>query len=399
MFNFPAWKAVVFPVVSRMLMNEEVPISDERLKKISDELDEFSEFSENLDISNPLTWGGGLSYLLDRKINNHKKDQYDSIADHFKIKYNKSTRYHAVTDRDIFYAINENIVENALKYYSEKVNKVKIREQSDADTVEIANGLIGHRATAGYHYYIAEGYNFSEYSEILQILFWSDSNCKLLGYGNNSSNITNIDLSEQKYYGPLHSKKEKIKKMYDREGKWTLLLQGKPGVGKTTFCYELAADLSDRILILSPEYFENVSSNSWSVIQECISPDIVIFNDIDRLNFLENKLSLLEDRSSENINLIFMTTNHVENMDEAVKRPGRVDHIIEMETPRREVREFILGKFAEEVGIDQIPDKYIDNLDEIQRKGSPAHVKEVLNRAKYWGWDDPEIWDIHNIEE
>jgi len=399
---FKFWKAVVFPIISRFLMGEDVILSDKNLKKIKEELEKFSDISRDIDIQNPLTWPRALSSLIEKKLENAGVRKYESVNEYSQEEYGLDVEFIASTDNTAISPIIEEITENGLKYYPDKVKEIKLKEDSSQKFTEIASGLFSTNSHSRTYFMCSMGCELREYLEVNQTLFWEDSSCKLFdsgGSGRSSTSISNMNIGSQKYYGYLSSKKDKIRRMFDKKGKWTLLLQGKPGVGKTTYCYEIANQLSDRVLVISANYFSNMSYSNWQFIEEHVAPEVVVFNDIDRLDFLENKLSILEERTLGSVELILMTTNNVSSMDEAVKRPGRVDHIIEMEVPCREVRDYVLNKFAEDIGLGEIPEEHREKLDKVQVEGSPAHIKEILNRAKYWGWDDEDLWEIHNLSE
>jgi len=146
-----------------------------------------------------------------------------------------------------------------------------------------------------------------------------------------------------------------------------VLLFGPPGTAKTTIAKGIADGLSWPVVSLSPGDFivdglEHIETHAKSVFSRLmqLSRAVVIFDECDEL-FRERipnarleqargitafitasmlpKLQELHDRGRV---LFFICTNHFESLDAAMKRGGRVDHVIAVGPPDERARRELL---------------------------------------------------------
>lgn len=123
--------------------------------------------------------------------------------------------------------------------------------------------------------------------------------------------------------------------------KYNILLHGVPGSGKTSLIFSLASELKMNIAILS-----FTSEMTDTILMRCFRrlPEncILIIEDIDALfesrkknDDLKNNitfsglLNITDGIAHVDKQIIMMTTNHPLVLDQALKRPGRVDLTIE----------------------------------------------------------------------
>lgn len=166
-----------------------------------------------------------------------------------------------------------------------------------------------------------------------------------------------------------------------------VLLEGVYGVGKT-----LIARLSSMVCV----------ENGWTFIMidrpETLaaalefagrySPALVFVEDIDRstedrsdeANDLLNTIDGILSKDAEVITV--MTTNHVEKINKAMLRPGRLDAVITIQTPDAKSVERLIRLYAR----DMLKAETTLERVGIELKGQiPATIREVVERAKLRG--------------
>lgn len=104
------------------------------------------------------------------------------------------------------------------------------------------------------------------------------------------------------------------------------LLYGAPGNGKSSTVLEIARLLRIPIFIYDLSTFDN-NEFQESLDQLSRDPAIILFEDLETVFEGRNKLSGVNSIKNK---LIFATTNHIEKLDEAVFRDGRMDEKFEV---------------------------------------------------------------------
>ncbi len=136
-----------------------------------------------------------------------------------------------------------------------------------------------------------------------------------------------------------------LKSEYKRFGishKFTVLLEGKPGMGKSTISRAIAHHYNRRLYILNLANKDMRESNLIELFREIKPDSVLVLEDIDAF-FVGRKsgaecgtgisfstlINLLDGSLSSGNGLItFITANHAENLDKALIRQGRIDKII-----------------------------------------------------------------------
>ena len=131
--------------------------------------------------------------------------------------------------------------------------------------------------------------------------------------------------------------KPQSKKEYERFGipyKRNYLFSGRPGTGKTSFIFSIASELGYSLYTI-PFTTELTDSTFVSALRDIQSNSILVLEDIDSLfeerNGKDSNMSFsglinaLDGLTYRNGLLIFMTTNYIDKIDDAILRPGRVD--------------------------------------------------------------------------
>ena len=173
------------------------------------------------------------------------------------------------------------------------------------------------------------------------------------------------------------------------------LFTGPPGTGKTTASQCLASHFNMELKILSLGAIET-DKELIRAVSGCAANSIILLEDIDCVGEFSKRKSITPQQSSgdkkntrpvpEGITLsgmlnaldgirtpegviFFMTTNHPENIDPALMRPGRVDKVVEMNYLNKDEA----CKMVNGMGCTNI-----EFLDEIEYPISPANLQGFI---------------------
>ncbi|KAF8980073.1 hypothetical protein BGZ46_004661 [Entomortierella lignicola] len=153
------------------------------------------------------------------------------------------------------------------------------------------------------------------------------------------------------------------------------LLYGPPGSGKTSFIQALAGDLEYNICILNLSERGLTNDRLNHLLTNLPERSIMLLEDIDAAFAKRDKtqegfqsmvtfsglLNALDGVASSEGRIIFMTTNHIEALDPALIRPGRVD-----------LREYVGDATAVQIrkmfkrfyeGRDELAEKFVQSLE------------------------------------
>ncbi len=197
--------------------------------------------------------------------------------------------------------------------------------------------------------------------------------------------------------------------------KRTYLFSGPPGSGKTSFvkaiCNELDYNLS--ILSLNKKFDDGAFMWAMSSIKE---KSILLVEDIDCLfNKREKGTSEIPISFSNFLNVLdgvlykhgcimFLTTNHIEKLDHALLRIGRVDYILEFDLPKKaEIKKLFFDIFdkrenKEEKNVELEKD-FNEFYDSIRSKNLPmaAIVNYLFLNKNNWKENINELINTNNF--
>jgi hypothetical protein len=165
--------------------------------------------------------------------------------------------------------------------------------------------------------------------------------------------------SEEKY--------EKLGIPYKRN----YLFEGVPGTGKTSLILSLASkyDMNVGIISLNKELDDYTFMKSISNIPK---NTLLVLEDIDGL-FDEDKqnsltfsgvLNTLDGLGRQDKLIIIMTTNHLNKLNNSLKRAGRIDYRIHFDYSNKKQIKLMMEKFFEDKDVDI--DKFIKNINNIK---------------------------------
>ena len=177
-----------------------------------------------------------------------------------------------------------------------------------------------------------------------------------------------------------------------------ILLYGPPGVGKTMMAKALAKTLGVKLIMLSgAEILYKGYEGAVSAVKEVFNrarenkPSILLLDELDAIapkregqksegSKIVNQLLTEMDgiRSLKEV-VVIGTTNRLEDIDPALKRPGRFDRIIFMPLPNKKERRDIFEKY---LGKDVCEQVNCDKLAEITEGYSGADIAAVTREAK-----------------
>jgi hypothetical protein len=186
----------------------------------------------------------------------------------------------------------------------------------------------------------------------------------------------------------------------------SLLLFGPPGTAKTTVVKSLADGLKWPLVSLSPGNFierglEYIEAQAKMVFDRLLrlSRVVVLFDECDEL-FRDRKptaatdqvrnitafvtasmLPKLQDLHDRGRILFVICTNHLESMDPAIKRGGRIDHLVGVGPPDRTARLKIIQQCLQDPTRMDIKTKYLDEaIDELATK-TERFTRGEIDRA------------------
>lgn len=308
---------------------------------------------------------------------NYKISNQESIK-------NGATEYHRENNRKLILSVLNKFKEDDIIINYKKITKPCVVDGKTMDGIEEIVILESHKSIEHIKKYIE-----IKRSNYIKEFCKSDDEYYIytpLTYLKNQVCFQQNKIKSKKSFKSwFSSEKHKLIKLIDdfknKKGCYSLttnvyklgfLLYGIPGAGRTTFIKALAKEMNRSIITISLEKFTSVSSfmrlfsspylyiDNKDDQEYCYIPlkrRILVFEDIDSAGYIVKKRDVNEsipdkiispilvlgdilnalDGICEITGLVYvMTTNHIEKLDPALIRPGRITYAIELKELNKE---------------------------------------------------------------
>ncbi|PWZ01156.1 hypothetical protein BCV70DRAFT_199523 [Testicularia cyperi] len=174
------------------------------------------------------------------------------------------------------------------------------------------------------------------------------------------------------------------------------LLHGAPGSGKSSFITALAGHLDFNICLLNLSERGLTDDKLNHLLSNAPDRSILLLEDVDAA-FLGRQqaaedgyqasvtfsglLNALDGVASGESRIIFMTTNHIERLDPALIRPGRVDMIAELGDAEKEQVEELMIRFYRATLREQRMKKALNTSDKPSQQSSQIDNVDIAEAA------------------
>lgn len=178
-----------------------------------------------------------------------------------------------------------------------------------------------------------------------------------------------------------------LKRCNELDIKRTMLFHGPAGTGKSTLARTVCEKLGVRSLRVRVEDIGFLGTEAVGEIISIFEPDAIIFDDLDRSS---SQLALFEmmEMLHRRVKFVFATVNHLSNLADALKRPGRFDEIVYVSKLDEAAMRKLLGSDAADV-FDTVKDwpvafvkEYIIRRKIVGAQKALVSVKELQARVK-----------------
>lgn len=375
--------SVLYPIAGRVVLKEidVTPDTRTKIKKFSHKVRQYSKTFDGFDLSNPFTWVTAASDLVDMAV-----EEEDNVI---------------LTDMEFLSSKGYELVENIVMPEIADILKVleykRLHKRDGYEILKIripGEDVVFERAVEGdavwsfFAKFEEEGSTNAEVRESIRKFMCK----KIYGYYGNFLSIkydqsefsyvpTESQVRTKKFYGKQKNIIKYLRKAKEKGIRRSILFQGRPGMGKSVLCSECARELNLNTISINNDTLSTLNMDRWREIITFYKPKVIIIDDIDRVKKLESKLSLFEEDNIPEVDFILFTSNKVERIPEAFRRPGRIDRIIMVEPPDRETTIMIVNKLAKrENAYKFLNEEKMEYCIKLAKNLSFTHVVEYLRQ-------------------
>jgi len=281
----------------------------------------------------------------------------------------------------------KNVVETEnmtlIEFQTSETDRFYVQKQKNVSSVSL--GGDGRAASIESEFFVNHGFDFENLFEIL----WREFKTGIYLKRNRHTYEFGVESLPDRptvFFGEHDPVAfyDRLRRFLDAGISRSFLFNGPRGGGKSSFAMKIAREHFTRIIRLEPTLVNSLESGDLQLFLEQLKPEVLLFDDIDRVyGGVNGLLNTLEDIKELFPNMvIFATSNDAETkIDEAILRPGRFDEILEFGPPNEYYRRQIVQHYLEryKVRLDQ------NTIECIIRETdglTPAFLKEIVIRSK-----------------
>lgn len=201
--------------------------------------------------------------------------------------------------------------------------------------------------------YVEKTVTREEYMEALGKMVWADLGCTSCELGKKKGvveddwgggvTVFKVDRQDDVHRSSIADGiLERSKKFLDKGYNRSVMLYGTPGTGKSSAMRYVAKEFGKYSLRINVGDLEHLNSEDMILAIELLKPSTLMIDDFDRSMGATKLLTELEE-FNENVQLLMVSVNHIESLDDAVIRPGRFDDTVEVETLDDEIVDKLIG--------------------------------------------------------
>jgi len=179
----------------------------------------------------------------------------------------------------------------------------------------------------------------------------------------------------------------RVKKFADKGINRSVVLLGEPGTGKSTMMRYIAENIGGFSLRIAAADLKRISSHKILGAIRLLVPKCLLIDDFDRIQGHDSLLSELEELN-KTVKLFIVSVNDVDNIPQAVLRPGRFDELHTIRGIDKEVVERLIGEnVADDIkrALMTMPIAYVVEFKKrrevLGAEGAVEEARELLSRS------------------